>query len=151
MLQGKKRRENDERTGREREELWRVEQSQCLRRLMPVSYINQALVIVKKTLYANTNSTPLSSCTLGIIQYINMQLEQSVTANDSFLKLHNKSLPKSSGKSRVATPHGREWTRLLHMLLSAQCPLQTSPITQPRVRYIFILTKHRTDRSTHSE
>jgi len=49
---------------------------------------------------------------------------------------HNKSFPKSFGKSHVAIPHGREWTRPLHVLLSVQCPLQASPITQPPVRYI---------------
>jgi len=42
----------------------------------------------------------------------------------------NKSSPVSLEEC-VATPHGREFTRLLHMLLAAQCPLQTSPITQP--------------------
>jgi len=48
---------------------------------------------------------------------------------------NNKSSPKSFGKSRVVTLHGRKWTRLLRVL-AAQSPLQTSPITQPRVRYI---------------
>jgi len=33
-------------------------------------------------------------------------------------------------------PHGTEWTRPLCVLLSVQCLLQTSPITQPPVRYI---------------
>ena len=35
----------------------------------------------------------------------------------------------------VATPHGRECTRLLHVL-AVQCPLQTNPVTQPRILYI---------------
>jgi len=46
----------------------------------------------------------------------------------------NKSSPKSFGKNRVTTPVGRKWTRPLRML-AVQCPLQTSPITQPRVAY----------------
>jgi len=41
-------------------------------------------------------------------------------------------LPKLFGKIRVATPHGRERTRPLRVL-AVQSPLQTSPITQPRV------------------
>jgi len=32
----------------------------------------------------------------------------------------NKSSPKSFGKSRFATPHGREWTRPLRVLPSVQ-------------------------------
>jgi len=52
-------------------------------------------------------------------------------------------LQKSFGKSRVATPHGREWTRPLRVL-AVQCPLQTSPVTQPPVRYI-----HTTQTDTH--
>jgi len=31
--------------------------------------------------------------------------------------------------------HGKEWTRPLRVL-SVQCPLQTSPITQPWIRHI---------------
>jgi len=31
----------------------------------------------------------------------------------------------------VTTPHGRECTCPLHVLLAAQCPLQMSPIAQP--------------------
>jgi len=37
--------------------------------------------------------------------------------------------------------HGREWTRLLRVL-AVQCPLQTSPITQPPVRYIHTTVPH---------
>jgi len=47
----------------------------------------------------------------------------------------NKSSLKSVGKSRDATPHGRKWTRPLHVL-AVQCPLQTRPVTHPRVRHI---------------
>ena len=47
----------------------------------------------------------------------------------------NKSSPKSSGKSRVATIHGRKWTRPLRVL-AEQYQQQTSPVTQPRVRHI---------------
>jgi len=42
-------------------------------------------------------------------------------------------LPKVIWEECVDTPHGREWTRMLRVLLAVQCPLQTSPITQPRV------------------
>jgi len=44
----------------------------------------------------------------------------------------NKSSPKSFGKSRVATPHGRKWTRPLRVP-AVQCPLQTSPISHSAV------------------
>jgi len=46
-----------------------------------------------------------------------------------------RALPESFVNSRVATPHGRKWTRPL-CVLAAQCPLQTSPITQLWERYI---------------
>jgi len=46
--------------------------------------------------------------------------------------------PKSFGKSQIATPHGREWTWSLLVLLSVQCSMQTSSITQPTVCYIHI-------------
>jgi len=38
-----------------------------------------------------------------------------------------KSFPKSFGKSHVAIPYDREWTRPLRVLLSVQCSLQVSP------------------------
>ena len=44
-------------------------------------------------------------------------------------------LLKVSWEERVATLHGREWPRPLHVL-AVQCPLQTSPVIQPSVRYI---------------
>jgi len=44
----------------------------------------------------------------------------------------NKTSPKSFGMSRVATRHGRKWSCPLRVL-AVECPLQTSPITQPRV------------------
>jgi len=47
----------------------------------------------------------------------------------------NKSSTQSFAKSRVTIPHGRKWTRPLRVL-SVQRPLQTSPITQPPLRYI---------------
>jgi len=47
---------------------------------------------------------------------------------------NNKTPPKVISEERVATPHGRQCTRPLHVL-AVQCPLQISPITQPRVRY----------------
>jgi len=33
-------------------------------------------------------------------------------------------------------PSRSEWTRLLRVLIAMQCPLQTGPITHPRVLYI---------------
>jgi len=47
----------------------------------------------------------------------------------------------SFGNSRVTTPHGREWTRPLHVL-AVQCPLQTTPDTQPPVCYIHTTQTH---------
>jgi len=45
---------------------------------------------------------------------------------------NDKSSPKSFGKSRFATLHGREWTH----------PLQTSPVTQPLIRYVHTAVPH---------
>jgi len=42
----------------------------------------------------------------------------------------------------VATSHGRECIRLIHELLTAQCSLQTSLITQPQVRYVHTAVPH---------
>jgi len=42
----------------------------------------------------------------------------------------------------VATPHGREWTRPLRVLLAAQCPLQMNPITRYSIRYIHMAIPH---------
>jgi len=36
----------------------------------------------------------------------------------------------------------KEWTHLLRVLLAVECPLQTSPITQPPVRYIHTAVPH---------
>jgi len=55
---------------------------------------------------------------------------------------HQQVLPKVIWEERVATPHGREWTRLLRVLLAAQYPLQINPITQPRVCYIHMSMSH---------
>jgi len=41
-----------------------------------------------------------------------------------------------------ATVSCKEWTRPLRVLPAAQCPLQTSPITQPRARYIHTALPH---------
>jgi len=55
----------------------------------------------------------------------------------------NKSSPKSFGKSRIATPHGKKkWTRLLRVL-AVQWPLQTSPVTAASM-----LHPHHTDGHT---
>jgi len=43
--------------------------------------------------------------------------------------------PNDFGKHCVATPRGREWSRLLRVV-ALQGPLQTSPVTQLPVRYI---------------
>jgi len=42
----------------------------------------------------------------------------------------------------IATPHGRNWTCPLHVLLAVQYPLQMNPITQPRVCYINTAMPH---------
>jgi len=47
-------------------------------------------------------------------------------------------IPQYTGQTDRPTPHGRDWTRLLH----AQYPLQTNPITQLRVRYIYTTMPH---------
>ena len=54
----------------------------------------------------------------------------SITAPKSQKRYnYNKSSTKSLGKSRIATSRGRKWTRPLRML-TVQCQLRTSPITQ---------------------
>jgi len=50
-------------------------------------------------------------------------------------------LPNVIWEQQIATPHGRECIRLLHVL-AVQCLLQTSPITQPRVCYIHTTVPH---------
>jgi len=50
--------------------------------------------------------------------------------------------PKVIWEEWVTTPHGRQWTCLLRVLLTAQCPLQTSPITLPQVHYIHAAVPH---------
>jgi len=64
------------------------------------------------------------------------------TRSSYFAPLLPTSPTQSFGKSRVATPYGREWTRPLRVLLSVQCSLQTSPITQLWVRYTNIAVLH---------
>jgi len=49
-----------------------------------------------------------------------------------------QALPKVIWEESIATLHGREWTRPLHVLLAAQYPLQMNPITHPWVCYIHI-------------
>ena len=54
------------------------------------------------------------------------------------------SLPQSHLGTARRYPHGTEWTRLLRVLLTAQCQLhvQTSPVTLLRVRYIHTAVPH---------
>ena len=66
---------------------------------------------------------------------------ESTGANSKALKptrvhynMFKQVLPKVIWEECVATPHGRECTCPLRVLLAVQCPLQTSPITWPRVR-----------------
>jgi len=54
---------------------------------------------------------------------------------------HTKSSPKVIWEECVATSHGRKCTRPLHVL-AVQCPLQTSPVTQPWVHYIYAMIPH---------
>jgi len=51
------------------------------------------------------------------------------------IRKENKSSLESFCRARCY-PDNREWTHPLHVLLAAQYPLQTNPVTQPRVRYI---------------
>jgi len=51
-------------------------------------------------------------------------------------------LSKVIEEKRVATPHGREWTHPLRVLLAAQYPLQTNPVTQLRVHYMYMAKPH---------
>jgi len=51
-------------------------------------------------------------------------------------------LPKVIWEKRITTPQGREWNRLLCVLLATQYPLQTNPITQPWVCYIHMAMPH---------
>jgi len=54
---------------------------------------------------------------------------------------HIQVLPKVIWEQHVATPHGRECTRALHVL-AVQCSLQTSPVTQLRIHYIHTMIPH---------
>jgi len=49
--------------------------------------------------------------------------------------------PKVIWKECIATPHGRECTRPLRVL-AVQCPLRSSPVTQPRIHYIHTMIPH---------
>jgi len=82
-------------------------------------------------------------CVLMFQQVYTKSVLITACSPEIMFKHNNKSSPKSFGKSRIATPHGREWTRPLHVL-AVQCPLQMSPITQLPVWYI-----HSTQRDTH--
>jgi len=53
----------------------------------------------------------------------------------------NKSSPKSLGKSALL-PLMTEWNCLLHVLLGMQYPLQTNPVTQPRICCICMAVPH---------
>jgi len=50
-------------------------------------------------------------------------------------------LPEVNWEEYIATSHGREWTCPL-CVLAVQCPLQMSPIIQPRSRYIHTAVPH---------
>jgi len=67
--------------------------------------------------------------------HINNRIINSTSTSLIISLTSNTPSPMSFGKSHIATPHGRKWTRLLHVL-AVQCPLQTSPITQSSVCYI---------------
>jgi len=54
---------------------------------------------------------------------------------------YNKTAENNLRTGRVATPQGKEWTRLLRGL-AVQCQLQTSPVTQPLIRYIHTTVPH---------
>jgi len=48
---------------------------------------------------------------------------------------HSTHRQSSSLYGYIAMPHAK-WTRPFHVLLAAQCPQQTSPISQPRIQHI---------------
>ena len=51
------------------------------------------------------------------------------------IELTETSPPQSHLEEHITTPHDRECTHPLHVL-AVQCPMQTSPVTQPRLCYI---------------
>jgi len=55
--------------------------------------------------------------------------------------LNNKTAQSHLKTGHIATLRGREWTRLLHVLL-VHCLLQTSPITQLMIHYIHTTVAH---------
>jgi len=61
--------------------------------------------------------------------------------NNGWQSINKQVLPKVLCEECVATPHGRECTCLLRVL-AVQCPLQTSPVTQPWVHYIHTMILH---------
>jgi len=65
----------------------------------------------------------------------NSMIIQTMQSTSAFHVCKQVFPPKSFGKSHIATPHRCKWTHLLHVL-AVQCPLQTSPVTQPLVRHI---------------
>jgi len=70
-----------------------------------------------------------------------MQPRQLASRTKCRLTLHRTRTPKSHLGRVCRYPHGRECTRLLRVL-AVQCPLQTSPVTQPRVHYIQTMIPH---------
>jgi len=78
------------------------------------------------------------------ILYAQTSLVQSVVDMSYNLLYNNsnKSSPKVIWEERVTTRCDREWNRPLRVLRAAQYPLQTKPITQPRVRYIHTERPH---------
>jgi len=79
--------------------------------------------------------TYLFSVTLDLLYISHICCIFYATHLDSHFLCHSnckKSSPKSFGKSCVTTRHGKEWTHPLHV----PCPLQTSPVTQPLLRYV---------------
>ena len=59
--------------------------------------------------------------------------------------------PNNAQRAVYSHPSRREWTRPFRVLLPAQCQLQMSPITQPRVRHIHNAVPHSaTQRLTYS-
>jgi len=68
---------------------------------------------------------------------IHQEHKDTITQNK-----HKQVLPKVIWERACRYPHDREWTCPLCVLLAAQYPLQTNPITQPQLCYIYTAMPH---------
>ena len=88
--------------------------------------LSGCIVFLTKTSYKRwLDDKPVKTPPLNLYPegYLSGRARQTNSDNKGHFK-QNKSSPKSFGQSRIATPHHRKWTRLLHVL-AAQCLLWT--------------------------